>query len=205
MSMPVALHDHDHLKQLRDRARGQLAGVDEAGRGPLAGPVVAAAVILDWSSPLSGLDDSKKVGEARRESLSAQIKENAVAWAIAEASVEEINRLNILNATLLAMRRALGSLKTMPYISLIDGNRAPCDHRCYTVIKGDSWVEEISAASILAKVERDRIMRDLDRQFPQYGFARHKGYPTKAHLEALARSGISAVHRRTFGPVKRHL
>jgi ribonuclease HII len=183
-----------------------LAGVDEAGRGPLAGPVVAAAVILDSSHPISGLADSKALSAARREELAGQIRAHASAWALGMASVEEIDRLNILQATLLAMQRAVQALAIPPALVLVDGNRAPqlvCQVR--TVVRGDASVQAISAASILAKVARDAMLTDLDSLYPGYGFAVHKGYPTAVHLRALEDLGPTPVHRRSFGPVKRLL
>ena len=182
------------------------AGVDEAGRGPLAGPVVAAAVILDRARPIDGLDDSKALSAARREALAVLIRTDARAWALGMASVEEIDRLNILQASLLAMQRAVQGLAVAPRLALVDGNRAPrlaC--LVHTVVGGDALVPAISAASILAKVERDALMVALDAQYPQYGFAGHKGYPTAAHVAALARHGVSPVHRRSFAPVRRVL
>ena len=183
-----------------------VAGVDEAGRGPLAGPVVAAAVILDSARPIDGLADSKTLSAAQRETLAVQIRLYASAWAVGEASVEEIDRLNILQATLLAMQRAVVGLRLVPTLALVDGNQAPrlsCTVR--TVVRGDASEPAISAASILAKVTRDAILRDLDTQFPGYGFAGHKGYPTVAHLQALESLGPSRIHRSTFGPVRRLL
>jgi len=182
------------------------AGVDEAGRGPLAGPVVAAAVILDSARPIDRLHDSKALSAARREALAVLIRTNARAWALGMASVEEIDRLNILQASLLAMQRAVQGLAVAPCLALVDGNRAPrlaC--AVQTVVGGDALVPAISAASILAKVERDALMVALDAQYPQYGFAGHKGYPTAAHVAALARHGVSPVHRRSFAPVRRVL
>jgi ribonuclease HII len=179
------------------------AGVDEAGRGPLAGPVVAAAVILDEARPIAGLADSKVLSPARREALAALIEERALAWAVAEAAVEEIDRLNILRATLLAMRRAVEGLSVAPGLVLVDGNRLPnlaCEARA--IVRGDATVPAISAASILAKVARDNMMNALEQECPGYGFARHKGYPTQDHLTALARLGVSRHHRRSFGPVR---
>lgn len=183
-----------------------IAGVDEAGRGPLAGPVVAAAVILDPQRPIEGLADSKKLSERQREHLFNEIREKALACSTGRAEVEEIEQLNILQASLLAMRRAVLGLAVQPALARIDGNRCPrlpCPAEA--VIGGDRTVVQISAASILAKVERDREMVELDGRFPGYGFARHKGYPTKAHIQALAELGVSPVHRRTFGPVRRLL
>ena len=182
------------------------AGVDEAGRGPLAGPVIAAAVILPDGHGLSGLADSKQLSEARREALATQIRDVAVAWAIGRAEVDEIDRLNILQASLLAMRRAVEGLTVRPRRALIDGNRCPeLDCPAEAIVKGDATVPAISAASILAKVTRDQEMLSLDERYPQYQFARHKGYPTRLHLQALAEHGVSPVHRRTFGPVRRLL
>jgi ribonuclease HII len=183
-----------------------LAGVDEAGRGPLAGPVVAAAVILDVTYPIAGLADSKTLSAARREALAAQIRAHASAWALGMASVEEIDRLNILQATLLAMQRAVHALAITPALVLVDGNCAPrlaCPVR--TVVRGDASVKAISAASILAKVARDAMLVDLDSRYPGYGFAGHKGYPTAAHQRALEELGPSPEHRRSFGPVARLL
>lgn len=185
---------------------GPVAGVDEAGRGPLAGPVVAAAVILDTSRPIAGLADSKTLTATRREELAVQIRAQASAWALGMASVEEIDQLNILQASLLAMQRAVHGLSIVPSLALVDGNQAPrlcCAVR--TVVRGDATVASISAASILAKVARDAILHDLDRQYPGYGFAGHKGYPTAAHLRALEYLGPAVVHRRSFGPVRRLL
>ncbi len=180
------------------------AGVDEAGRGPLAGPVCAAAVILDPARPIEGLDDSKKLCAARREALAPLIRERALAFGIGWASVEEIDEVNILNATFLAMERALEGLLVRPEFIVIDGNRAPKGLKVpfETIVKGDALVPAISAASILAKTARDALMHDLDAQYPGYGFGRHAGYGTKAHLEAIARLGVSPIHRRTFEPVK---
>ncbi len=181
-----------------------VAGVDEVGRGPLAGPVVAAAVILDPARPIEGLADSKQLSEKRREALAILIRERALAWALGRAEVEEIDRLNILQASLLAMQRAVCALQPQAEFALIDGNRCPtlpCPAEA--VIKGDERVQVISAASVIAKVARDREMIALDEQYPGYGLARHKGYPTKAHIESLRRLGITNIHRRTFGPVKK--
>ena len=181
-----------------------VAGVDEVGRGPLAGPVVTAAVILDPDNPVEGLADSKKLSEKRRGEIAEQIKEKALAWAIGRAEVEEIDKINILQATMKAMSRAVEYLSIRPDFVLIDGNRCPelsCPSEA--VIKGDQHVEEISAASILAKVTRDMEMVEMDKKYPGYGLAKHKGYPTKAHIEALSVLGITPIHRRSFGPVKR--
>src|SRR5512139_271176 len=180
-----------------DFTRGLLlvAGVDEVGRGPLAGPVVAAAVILDPARPIEGLADSKKLSEARREQLFDIICQRALAWSIGRAEVEEIDKLNILHATMLAMQRAVAGLDPAPTHALIDGNRCPKLHcSAEAVIKGDSKVAAISAASIIAKVYRDREMIELDRLYPGYGIAAHKGYPTPAHLDALALLGVSPIH-----------
>ncbi|HAF56040.1 MAG TPA: ribonuclease HII [Thauera sp.] len=183
-----------------------VCGVDEAGRGPLCGPVMAAAVILDPGRPIPGLNDSKKLSEAARERLAPQIREHALAWAVAEASVEEIDRLNILHATMLAMQRAVMALGVAPGEVLIDGNRCPqLPYPARAIVKGDATEPAISAASILAKTARDEAMRVLDAQWPQYGLAAHKGYPTAAHLAALETHGVRAFHRRSFGPVKKLL
>jgi ribonuclease HII len=183
-----------------------VAGVDEAGRGPLAGPVHAAAVILDPDHPVPGLRDSKQLGEPAREALAALVQERALAWCVGVAEVEEIDRLNILQATLLAMQRAVRGLGLRPGLVQVDGNRLPALEglcgRAETIVKGDAKVAAISAASILAKVSRDRHMTELDRLYPGYQLAVHKGYPTSAHLAALARLGPSPVHRRSFAPVR---
>lgn len=184
----------------------KLAGTDEVGRGPLAGDVVAAAVILNPQKPIAGLADSKKLTEKRRNTLSEEIKQNALAWCIARASVEEIDRINILQASLLAMTRAVDGLSIPAEFVLVDGNRLPkWSYASEAVVNGDARVECISAASIIAKVARDTEMQALDARYPEYGFAKHKGYPTKVHMEALQRHGPSAIHRRSFGPVKRLL
>ena len=181
---------------------GLVCGVDEAGRGPLAGPVVAAAVIHDPARPVAGLDDSKKLSEKRRNELAAAIRAQALAWAVAEASVEEIDHLNILHATLLAMQRAVAGLAVRPERALVDGNRCPrLDIPVEAVVKGDGKIAAIAAASILAKTERDAGMRVLDATYPQYGFARHMGYPTAAHCRALQDYGPTSAHRKSFGPV----
>ena len=180
-----------------------LCGVDEAGRGPLCGPVVAAAVILDPARPITGLADSKKLSEKRRSALAIEIREKALAWCIAEASVAEIDRLNILHATMLAMQRAVAGLSVVPARVQVDGNRCPrLDLPCEAVVKGDSRVAEISAASILAKTARDALLVELDRRYPQYGLAGHKGYPTAAHLAALKAHGACEIYRTSFGPVR---
>ena len=185
----------------------KIAGVDEAGRGPLVGSVVAAAVILDPENPIEGLNDSKKLSEKKREKLFAEIQEKALAWAVAEASAAEIDEFNILQASLLAMRRAVEKLGVQPEHVLVDGNKIPqgLSVSCDAVVGGDAIHPEISAASILAKVSRDREMAELDRLYPQFGFAKHKGYPTKAHFEAIAEHGVIAEHRRSFGPVRKAL
>jgi ribonuclease HII len=181
-----------------------VAGVDEAGRGPLAGPVVAAAVILDCSQPIAGLTDSKKLTANKRAKLEVEIKKTAVAWAIAEASIEEIDDINILHASMLAMRRAVLALKTRPDIVLVDGNREPdlSNYEVHAIIKGDLTEPCISAASVLAKEYRDRQMLELDLLYPQYQFAKHKGYPTQLHRDLLIQHGVSPVHRRSFKPVR---
>ena len=179
------------------------AGVDEAGRGPLAGPVVAACVILDPARPIDGLADSKKLTAARREYLAARIRECALAWSVAEADVEEIDRLNIFHATLLAMRRAVESLGCVPDEVLVDGNRCPqLAMPARAIVGGDATVPAISAASILAKTARDAEMRLIHEAFPQYALDRHKGYDTAAHREALKLHGPASFHRRSFGPVR---
>jgi ribonuclease HII len=183
-------------------APGLIAGVDEAGRGPLAGPVVAAAVILDDLNPIVGLADSKKLTALKRERLYDEIRAKALCCSIAEASVEEIDSLNILNATLLAMRRAVEGLRLKPHKVLVDGNRLPVlDVLAEAIVKGDSKVPAISAASILAKVHRDRWCLQLHAQYPEYGFDRHKGYGTEAHLQALRTHGATPWHRHSFSPV----
>nr|WP_267962258.1 ribonuclease HII [Obesumbacterium proteus] len=184
----------------------RIAGVDEVGRGPLVGAVVTAAVILDPARPIVGLADSKKLSEKRRNALYEEIIEKALSWSLGRAEPHEIDELNILHATMLAMQRAVAGLSIEPDFVLIDGNRCPkLPMASQAVVKGDSRVAEISAASILAKVTRDREMEVLDAQFPDYGFAQHKGYPTAFHLERLAQLGATEHHRRSFGPVKRVL
>ena len=181
---------------------GLVAGVDEAGRGPLAGPVVAAAVILDDLNPIAGLNDSKKLTQLRREKLFIEIKAKALCFSIAQASVQEIDEINILQATLLAMRRAVAGLRLKPVKALIDGNRLPkLDVMAEAIVQGDAHVNCIAAASILAKVTRDHYMCELAQQFPHYGFAGHKGYGTAAHLKALRAHGACEHHRRSFSPV----
>lgn len=183
--------------------RQLICGVDEAGRGPLAGDVFASCVILDPDRPISGLTDSKKLTESRREAFAGLIRQHALAWSVASASVDEIDRLNILHASLLAMQRAVEMLDLKPALVMVDGNRCPeLAYPSKAVVRGDATVEQISAASILAKVARDAYMLQLHAQYPVYGFDRHKGYPTKDHIEALRQHGASPVHRRSFGPVR---
>lgn len=185
---------------------GLLAGVDEAGRGPLAGPVVAAAVILDDLQPIVGLNDSKKLTARRREALFDEIRAKALCFCVAQASVEEIDRLNILQATMLAMQRAVQGLRLKPSLVQVDGNRLPVlDVRAEAIVQGDALVPTISAASILAKVTRDRWCEEFGLRYPDYGFAAHKGYGTAAHLQALQRHGATEQHRRSFAPVARVL
>ncbi len=184
-----------------------ICGVDEAGRGPLAGAVYAAAVILNPERPILGLADSKKLSEKKRDSLSVEIKQHALAWAIASSSVEEIDNINILQASLLAMKRAIENLQLQfnitPDLVQIDGNKCPkIDLPCVAIVQGDSKVQAISAASILAKVARDTELYQLDQKYPQYGFAKHKGYPTSLHLEMLTLHGISPIHRLSYAPIK---
>lgn len=182
------------------------AGVDEVGRGPLAGPVVAAAVILDPERPIPGLADSKKLSEKRREQLAVEIRRHALAWSLGRAEVDEIDRINILQASLLAMQRAVSGLQVAPRLVLIDGNRCPSlAYPAQAIIKGDALVPAISAASIIAKVSRDQEMRDLDIEFPGYGLASHKGYPSKKHLDAINELGVTNIHRRSYAPVRRVL
>ncbi len=203
MHLPPLSFDQLYLDNTGSGRRYLVAGVDEAGRGPLAGNVVAAAVILDPDKKISGLADSKALTVDRREELSSEIKQHAVAWCIAEASVAEIDQINILHASMLAMARAIEGLSTAPHHCLIDGNRCPVTAiNCQAVVKGDALVQEISAASILAKVSRDLSMYQLHDQYPDYGFDRHKGYPTKFHLQALRDHGVLDIHRRSFGPVR---
>ncbi len=180
-----------------------ICGVDEAGRGPLAGPVYAACVVLNSAFTIDGLADSKKLSEKKRNALAITIKKHAKAWAISYASVQEVDQLNILQASLLAMKRAVESLPFTPDIVLVDGNQSPrlhCSMR--TIIRGDSLIPEISAASILAKTARDAEMQRLHRYFPNYGFDKHKGYPTKAHLAALQQYGACEIHRQSFAPIR---
>ena len=182
---------------------GMLAGVDEAGRGPLVGNVVAAAVILDPENPIDGLNDSKKLSARRREQLAGQVRDSAIAWSVVSIDSEQIDRINILQATMLAMRQAVEQLTVPPQHVFIDGNRCPqINVPATAIVKGDSRVAEISAASILAKVERDAQMMVLHETYPQYGFDKHKGYPTKAHFEALAEHGPCPQHRTSYKPVR---
>lgn len=188
----------------------RLCGIDEAGRGPLAGAVYAAAVILDPAKPIAGLADSKKLSEAKRDSLALQIKANALAWGIASVSAQEIDQINILQASLLAMQRAYEAMTAqfgiVATLIQVDGNRCPqFDLPCEAIVKGDSKVAEISAASILAKTARDASLLLLDAEYPQYGFAQHKGYPTPLHLARLQQYGITPVHRCSYAPVKKLL
>jgi ribonuclease HII len=193
----------DYTLPLFDHAVEIICGVDEAGRGPLAGPVFAAAVILDPAKPIEGLRDSKKLTEAKRDVLAMQIKSDALAWSIAQCSEAEIDSLNILQATMLAMRRAIEGLQIVPTLALIDGNRCPViSIRSEAIIKGDDKVPAISAASILAKTARDAALVILHEQYPHYAFDQHKGYPTALHMERLQLHGVSPVHRRSYAPVR---
>lgn len=185
---------------------GLIAGVDEVGRGPIAGPVLAAAVILHPDRPIPGLADSKQMTARQREQFDVQIRETALAWALGRAEVEEIDHFNILQASLLAMQRAVAALHIVPAEVWVDGNRTPSvNMKVRAIVGGDATVPAISAASIVAKVSRDAELCTLDQTYPGYGFAQHKGYPTPAHLEALDRMGASAIHRRSFAPVQRCL
>ena len=197
--MAITEFSRDFLNQYQ-----YVAGVDEVGRGPLAGSVVTGAFILDPENPVQGLADSKKLSEKRREQIAEEIREKALAWAIGRAEVEEIDSINILQATMQAMTRAVQYLSIQPDFVLVDGNRCP-EFACpaEAVIKGDENVEQISAASILAKVARDTEMVEMDEKYPGYGLAKHKGYPTKTHIAALEELGVTPIHRRSFGPVKR--
>jgi ribonuclease HII len=191
---------------LFDRTIEIVCGVDEAGRGPLAGPVFAAAVILDPRRPIEGLRDSKKLTAARRDVLAEEIRRSALSWSIAQCSHEEIDQINILQATMLAMKRAIANLHIPATLALIDGNRCPnSDVRCIAVVKGDDRVQEISAASILAKTARDTLLIALHSRYPEYGFDQHKGYPTAYHLGQLAQYGPSPIHRHSFAPVRNAL
>lgn len=203
---PQLSFDQLFFNQAGTSERFLVAGVDEAGRGPLAGSVYAAAVILDPERKVAGLADSKVLAEERREELACEIKESAVAYSIAKANVEEIDRLNILHASMLAMARAIEGLSVAPNHCMIDGNRCPVTScNCQAIVKGDSLVQEISAASILAKVARDHSMHELHTRYPVYGFDSNKGYPTRVHLQAIKEHGVLDEHRRSFGPVKQCL
>lgn len=192
-----------NLSLFDDHADEVVCGVDEAGRGPLAGPVFAAAVILNPARPIAGLRDSKKLNEAQRDALALQIREHALAWCIAQSSEQEIDDINILQATMLAMRRAVEGLKVQPTLALIDGNRCPVMVvRSEAIVKGDDKVTAISAASILAKTARDAALMELHKIYPQYAFDQHKGYPTALHLERLREHGVSPVHRKSYAPVR---
>lgn len=192
----LTLSLHEHADEI-------ICGVDEAGRGPLAGPVFAAAVILDPARPIPGLRDSKKLTAARRDELAALIRRDALAWSVSQCCELEIDQLNIFHATMLAMRRAIEGLCHQPTLALIDGNRCPpAPVRCLPVVGGDDLVDAISAASILAKTGRDAALLDLHLTYPQYGFDQHKGYPTAMHLERLQAHGVSPVHRRSYAPVR---
>jgi len=183
-----------------------IAGVDEAGRGPLVGAVVAAAVILDPQNPIEGLNDSKKLSEKKRNTLAVEIRQKALAWSVVSVDEKEIDRINILQASLLAMKRAVESLDQAADFVLVDGNKCPdLNVEVEAIVKGDSKVAAIAAASILAKVDRDQQMVDLHEQYPQYGFDKHKGYPTKVHMELLIQHGPCPLHRKSFGPVKKLL
>jgi len=189
-----------------NRPAERVAGIDEVGRGCIVGPVVAAAVILDSSRPIAGLTDSKKLTEKKRRLLAEQIKANALCWAVARAEASEIDRINILQATLVAMQRAFSQLEHRPDYVMVDGNRLPnLDCPGEAVVQGDLLIAEISAASILAKVARDEEMQILDRLYPGYAFAVHKGYPTQQHLLKLQHLGVTAQHRKSFAPVKKYL
>ena len=206
MRTPQLSFDQLFINREGSSERYLVAGVDEAGRGPLAGSVYAAAVILDPERKIDGLADSKVLTEDQRDELAAQIKERAVSYSIAEASVEEIDQLNILHASMLAMSRAIEGLSTTPDHCMIDGNRCPVtEYNCQAIVKGDALVQEISAASILAKVARDLSMRKLHTKHPEYGFDSNKGYPTKVHIAALQKYGVLDVHRRSFAPVRQCL
>ena len=204
--MPSKKYFHGKQPSLVWDTPGLVAGVDEAGRGPLAGSVVAAAVILDDLKPIQGLADSKKLSAKRREKLFDEIRAKALCFSIAEASVQEIDQLNILQATMLAMQRAVEGLRLKPHKVLVDGNRLPrLDILAEAMVQGDAKVNAISAASILAKVHRDRLCADMHQAYPAYGFDQHKGYGTQAHLQALTTHGASPLHRRSFAPVAKVL
>lgn len=197
------MNDFEQQSLFADEGDLVCAGVDEAGRGPLAGPVCAAAVILDPARPIEGLADSKKLSKKKRAALEAEIKEKALAWCVAWGEVEEIDEINILQSTMLSMKRAVEGLSIAPDKVIVDGNRAPrLSCRVEAVVKADAKVPEVSAASILAKTARDRLMEKMDEEHPGYGFAKHAGYGTKAHVEAIRRLGPSPIHRRSFEPVK---
>jgi ribonuclease HII len=204
----MSRRDDARQSQFDWNVAGLTAGVDEAGRGPLAGPVVAAAVILDAARPIAGLADSKALSPSRRESLAIEVRSSSIAWGLGWADAAEIDAINILQATMLAMRRAVAALQVSPAHVIVDGNRCPdlrgLPFECTTeaVVKGDALVASVSAASILAKVARDAYMRELDGRYPGYGFADHKGYPTAAHVAAIRRLGPSPVHRLSFAPVQ---
>ena len=199
----MAVFKHITKEQVAELTQGLHAGVDEVGRGPLVGDVVTAAVILDPANPITGLNDSKKLSEKKRDTLYEQILEKALAVSVGRCSAEEIDELNILQATMTAMQRAVAGLSIKPEWVLIDGNRTPeFSIPAHAIVKGDGLIEAISAASILAKVVRDREMIELDAKHPQYGFAKHKGYPTKAHMAALQEHGILPEHRKSFKPVR---
>ena len=194
------------INELEVNETDLVAGVDEVGRGPLAGPVVAAAVILDPKKPIDGLCDSKKMSANRRLEMSDKIKSNSLAWSLGRAEAKEIDEINILQASLLAMKRAIEVLNIEPDIVLVDGNYTPSiNFKKKAIVKGDSFISEISAASIIAKVERDNEMIALDKIYPGYGFSSHKGYPTKQHIESLKKLGITDIHRVTFSPVSKYL
>ena len=197
----IKLTDYSYINNL-----DLVAGVDEVGRGPLAGPVVAAAVILDPENIIYGLKDSKKLTHKRRVALSDEIKSKSLAWSLGRAEVEEIDDINILQASLLAMKRAVEALGIKPNMVVVDGNFTPnVNYKTIAIVKGDSLIPAISAASIVAKVARDNEMVNFDEKYPDYGFSSHKGYPTKQHLEALARLGITKIHRRSFAPVAKYI
>ncbi|MCL1076982.1 ribonuclease HII [Parashewanella spongiae] len=199
----MAVFKNITLEQVNDICSIQHAGVDEVGRGPLVGDVVTAAVILDPNNPIEGLNDSKKLSEKKRDALFAQIIEKALCVSVGRASPAEIDEINILHATMLAMQRAVAGLKPIPEVVLVDGNRVPeLSMTAHAIVKGDGVIPAISAASIVAKVVRDKEMHELDKLHPQYGFAAHKGYPTKAHLAALQEFGVLPEYRRSFKPVK---
>jgi ribonuclease HII len=203
----MAVKEKKELPPFEYPAGSQLcAGVDEVGRGPLVGDVVTAAVILDPNNPIEGLNDSKKLSEKKRLALLPEIKEKALAWSVGRCSPQEIDELNILQATMVAMQRAIAGLSVQPDMALIDGNRVPdLPMAGQAVVKGDLRVAEISAASIIAKVVRDQEMEELDKLHPEFGFAKHKGYPTKAHFEAIEKHGVTEHYRKSFKPVKRIL